>query len=226
MKITLIIVSFICLVLVCTSSYSQDMKGYWQNRSFSDSTMRGYEPNPRNGIFPNRSSKYPTKHQNSHPNSQVNQYKWQHSPIHSQKNPHGEKSSRSNRWDRRWHKNKWRMWPVYWRGYDLRYKSVLEESEISERTQKIIKWEPSDSKTEKEPTTESKKLYGKPKIVTVSDKAETPSERAGFHSESAYQSIEIYDGRNKIKVSNKVKKRVHVTDAGVVEIFGSEKTME
>jgi hypothetical protein len=197
------------------------MKGYWQSRSFSDSTMRGYQPNRRHGIIPNRSSKYPSKYHNSHPNSQVKQYKWQHNPIHSQKNPHREKSLR-NRWDRRWHNNKWRKWPVYWRGYDLRYKSVLEESDISERTQKIIKWEPSDPKVEKAPTTESKKTFTKPKIVTVNDTAETSFERAGFHSESADQSIEIYDGRTKIKVSNKVKKRVHATKAGVFEIFSSE----
>ena len=226
MKITFIILSFICLALVCTSAYSQDMKGYWQSRSLSDSTMRGYQHSPRTSIFPNRSSKYSTEYHNTHPNSQVKQYKWQHNPIHLQRNPHREKSSRSNRWDRRWHKNKWRKWPAYWRGYDLRYKSVLDESDISERTQKIIKWVPTDTKVEKAPKTEPKKTYAKPKIVTINDTADTSSETAGEQSESADQSIEIYDGRNKIKVNNKVKKRVHVTKAGVVEIFSSEKTKE
>ena len=224
MKITLIILSFICLALLSISAYSQDMRGHWQNRPSTDTTIRGHQHNPRNGIFPNSSSKYQTEYHNSHPNFHKRHGKWQHNTIHSQKNPHREKSSRSNRWDRRWHKNKWRKWPAYWKGYDLRYKNGFEEPDSGERTQKIIKWEPADSKVEKESTTKPKKTYAKPKIVTLNDTAGPSSEIA--RTQSADQSIQIYDGRNKIKVSNKLQKKVHVTDAGVVEIFGSEEIIE
>ena len=224
MKITLTIVSFICLALLCPSAYSQDMRGHWQNRPSTDTTIRGHQHNPRNGIFPNRSSKYQTEYHNSHPNFHKRQGKWQHNPIHSKKNPHREKGTSLNRWDRHWQKNSWRQWPVHWRGYDTRYKSVLEEPDSSKRNQKIIKWEPADSKVEKEPATKPEKTYAEPKIVTVNDTADTSSEIA--RSFSAEPSIQIYDGRSKIKVSNKVKKRVHVTDAGVVEIFGSEEVIK
>ena len=84
--------------------------------------------------------------------------------------------------------------------------------------------EPADSKVEKESTTKPEKTYAKPKIVTLNDTAEPSSEIA--RTQSADQSIQIYDGRNKIKVSNKLQKKVHVTDAGFVEIFGSEEIIE
>ena len=220
MKITFIILSFICLALVCTSAYSQDMQGSWQNRPSTVSTMRGYQHNPPNGLISNRSSKYPTEYHNSNPNFHKRQGKWQHNPIHPKENLHRKKSTKSNRWDRHWQKNNWRKWPVYWRGYDLRYKSVLEESDSGERTQKIIEWEPSDSKVEKEPATKPEKTYAKPKIITVNDTTDTSAEIA--RSQNAEPSIQIYDGSNKIKVGNKLQKKVHVTDAGIVEIFGAK----
>jgi len=212
--------SFICLALVCPSAYSQDMRGYLQSRPSTDSTIRGHQHNPRNGIFPNRNSKYPTEHRNSKSDFHKRQGKWQHHPIHPKKNPHREKGTRLYSWDRHWQKNSWRQWPVYWRGYDLRYKSVLEEPDSGERTQKIIEWEPSHSEMEKEPATKPEKTYAKPKIVTVNDTADTSSEIA--RSQSAESSIQIYDGEKSIKVSNKLQKKVHVTDAGVVEIFGAK----
>ena len=224
MKITLIILSFICLALLCTSAYSQDMRGHWQNRASTDTIIRGHQHNQRNGIFPNRRIKYPTEYRNSQSNFHKRPGKWQHKPIHPKKNPHREKGTRLKSWDRYWQKNSWRQWPVYWRGYDLRYKSVLEEPDSSKRNQKIIKWEPSDSKVEKEPATKPEKTYAEPKIVTVNDTAKSSSETA--RSESVESSIQIYDGRNKINVSNKLQKKVHVTDAGVFEIFGSEEIIE
>jgi hypothetical protein len=134
-------------------------------------------------------------------------------------NPHIERNFNSGKWENRWDK-KWRNRPVYWRSYDLRYKNGFGAYEEEERIQIIRKWESPDQAEDKEPQAEQKKIFAKPKMVTVDGKAGAFSQSPGPQKGNGEKPAIFYDEESKFKIVNRLQKKVHTTKAGVVEIYG------
>ena len=191
-----IIVTLSSLALICTSAYAQGWKDNWRNSSLSA----------------------------RQPESKLrwNMNKWQKSPTYWRNKPYAERPVASERWQNRWDKRKWRYNPLYWRYSELEYKNTIKEYEGVTVIQEVRELVPSEVESEKASVPEEKKEYAKAHIETITDEAETVSEKAPHNLGHTDNYSTVISGTQTYRIEKNVQKTVHMAPGGLMEIYSSE----
>lgn len=80
----------------------------------------------------------------------------------------------------------------------------------------------SDEKSERATVPERKKEYAKAQIETITDEAETISEKAPYNSGNTDNYFTIISGKQTFRIEKNVQKTVHMAQGGSMEVYSSE----
>jgi len=225
-KKSTIIIAFSSLALIFTSAaYAQGWKDNWRNSPLTTKTSNEWRNKP-----------YITKTSDSWRNSPLSakqaesklrwsRSKWQNSPSYWRNKPYIERPVASDQWQNRWDKRKWRYSPLNWRYSELGYKNTIRRYESEPIVREVREWVPSDvesAKTSVPEETEEKKEYAKAQIETITDEAETVSEKAPDNLGHTDNYVTVISGKQTFRLEKNVQKTVHMAQGGLMEIYSSK----
>ena len=79
-----------------------------------------------------------------------------------------------------------------------------------------------DEKSEKATVPERKKEYAKAQIETITEEAETISEKAPYNSGHTDNYFTVIGGKQSFRLEKNVQKTVHMAQGGLMEIYSSK----
>jgi hypothetical protein len=148
--------------------------------------------------------------------------KWQKSPSYWRNNPYVKRPIASDKWQNRWDKGKWRYSPLNWRYSELGYKNNIRRYESEPTVREVRVLVLSDLESEKTSVPEEKKEYAKAQIETITEEAETISEKATYNSGHTENYFTVISGKQTFRMEKNVQKTVHMAQGGLMEIYSSK----
>ena len=133
-----------------------------------------------------------------------------------------ERTVASERWENRWDKRKWRYSPLNWRYSELGYKNIIRRYESEPIVREVRVLVLSDEKSEKASVTERKKEYAKAQIETITEEAETVSEKAPYNLGHTDNYFTVISGKQTFRLKKNIHKTVHMAQGGLMEIYSSK----
>jgi hypothetical protein len=224
-KKSTIIIALSSLALICTSSYAQDWKDNWRNSPLTSKTSNEWRNKPYTTMPSDSWRNSPLSARQSQSKLRWNTSKWQKSPSYWRNNPYIKRPVASNEWQNRWDKRKWRYSPLNWRYSELGYKNTVRNNESESVIQEVREWVPSDAVSEKiavPEETEEKKEYAKAQIETITEEAETTSEKAPNNLGHTDNHFTVISGKQAFRLEKNVQKTVHMAQGGLMEIYSSK----
>jgi len=224
-KKSTIIIALSALSLICTSAYAIDWKDNWRNSPLTTTTSNYWRHLPYTTKNSNSWRSSPLSARQSESKLRWNVSKWQKSPSYWRNKPYAERPVTSDRWLNHWDKKKWRYNPLNWAYSELEYKHTVKKYEGGTVVQEVREWVPSDvesAKTSVPEETEETKEYAKAQIETITDEAETVSEKAPDNLGHTDNYFTVISGKQKFRIEKNVHKTVHMAPGGLMEIYSSE----
>jgi hypothetical protein len=139
------IVAMICLALISTSTYAEevrkrDWKDKWRNIPNASKTSNEWRKKPYVGKASDNWRNSPLSTKQSQSKLRWDKGGYEKSSMNWRNNPYVIKPIDSGSWQNRWDKKKWRDNPLNWRNSDLEWKKSRKNIERGVTTRKIKEW--------------------------------------------------------------------------------------
>jgi len=217
-----IIVTLSSLALICTSAYAQGWKDNWRNSPLISKNSNEWRQKPYTGMQSDTWRNSPLSARQSESKLRWKKDKWQKSPTYWRNSPYIKRPITSDRWQNRWDKRKWRYSPLNWRYSELGYKNTIRKYESESVIQEVREWVPSDVESEKASVPEEKNEYAKAQIETITEEAETISEKAPNNLGHTDNYFTVISGKQTFRLEKNVHKTIHMAPGGLMEIYSTK----
>ena len=102
------------------------------------------------------------------------------------------------------------------------YKTTIRRYDGESVIQEVREWVPSDVESEKTSVPERKKEYAKAQIETITEEAETTSEKAPYNLGHTENYFTVISGKQTFKLEKKVHKTTHMAPGGTTDLIPSQ----
>jgi len=104
----------------------------------------------------------------------------------------------------------------------LGYKNTIRKYESESVIQEVREWVPSDVESEKASVPEEKNEYAKAQIETITEEAETISEKAPNNLGHTDNYFTVISGKQTFRLEKNVHKTIHMAPGGLMEIYSTK----